>query len=342
MNSHITTGDRLVKSLIYAVLILFVIFTVAPLVFMITASMMPAKDIVKMPYRWIPESFHWPNFYKAIAGNDGRFMFPRNILNSLIVASSVTVTTVLLACMTGYGLAKFRFPGRTFVFMMIMATMMIPFEAIMIPLYLVTTKIGLQNSYGGLIVPFMVNAFGVFMMRQYLVTFPDEFIEAARIDGMHEMRIFWSIIFPNSAPTIATLSILAFRAQWDNLLWPLLVVQSEKMKTIPLYIVKFTAEKHSDEGAMMAVALLASIPMFILFFALSEYFIGGSAVFSSRKGENTSVLTVLSVRSTVFNHPYPLSLIPYPLSPYHLITLSLYHFITLSLIPSGGCSPFWY
>ncbi len=284
MNFNTTLREKSAKIVIYAILTVFVIFTIAPLVFMITASFMPSKEIVKMPYRWIPTTLHWPNFYKAIAGNDGRFMFPRNILNSIIVAGAVTITTVLLACMTGYGLAKFRFRGRTVLFLMIMATMMIPFEAIMIPLYLVTTKIGLQNSYGGLIIPFMVNAFGVFMMRQYLITFPDEFIEAARIDGMGELRIFWSIIFPNSMPTIATLSILAFRAQWDNLLWPLLVVQSEKMKTIPLYIVKFTAEKHSDEGAMMAIALLASIPMFILFFALSEYFIGGSAVFSSRKG----------------------------------------------------------
>jgi len=284
MKYKTTLSQKSAKLLIYTILLIFVIFTVAPLAFMTTASFMPSKDIVRMPYGWIPKTFHWPNFTKAIAGNDGRYMFPRNILNSLLVAGAVTLTTVVLACMTGYGLAKFRFRGRTVVFLMIMATMMIPFEAIMIPLYLVTTKMGLQNSYGGLILPFMVNAFGIFMMRQYLVTFPDEFIEAARIDGMGEFRIFWSIIFPNSAPTIATLSILAFRSQWDNLLWPLLVVQSEKMKTIPLYIVKFTTEKHSNEGAMMAVALLASIPMFILFFALSEYFIGGASVFSSRKG----------------------------------------------------------
>ncbi|MCG8451988.1 MAG: carbohydrate ABC transporter permease [Spirochaetales bacterium] len=268
----------------YFVLTVVVVFTVAPLLFMATASLMPSKDIVKMPYRWIPKGFHWPNFVKAVAGNDGKFMFPITIWNSLVVAIVVSATTVFLACMTGYGLAKFKFRGRMVIFLMIMATMMIPFEAIMIPLYLVTTKLGLQNSYGGLIVPFLVNAFGVFMMRQYLITFPDEFLEAARIDGMSEIRIFWSIIFPNSGPTIATLAILAFRAQWDNLLWPLLVIQSEKMKTIPLYIVKFTAEKHSDEGAMMAVALLASIPMFALFFALSKYFIGGSAVYSSRKG----------------------------------------------------------
>jgi len=170
------------------------------------------------------------------------------------------------------------------VFMIIMATMMIPFEAIMIPLYLVTTKLGIQDSYAGLIAPFLVNAFGVFLMRQYFITFPDEILDAARIDGASELMIFRTIILPNSIPAIATLAILTFKAQWDNLLWPLLVVQSEEMKTIPLYIVKFMAEKHTDEGAMMAVAAIASIPILIVFFKLSKYFLGGAALYSSRKG----------------------------------------------------------
>ena len=281
---HRPWKGRAISAFMYLILGVMVLFTMAPLIFMISASFMPAKVIMKMPFRWVPESLYWPNFVKAVAGNDGNYLFIRNLINSLVVSAIVTMTTVVLACLTGYGLAKFRFRGRMFVFMMIMATMMIPFEAIMIPLYLVTTRMGLQDTYLGMILPFLVNAFGVFMMRQYLITFPDEFIEAARIDGMGEFTILWRIIFPNSGPTIATLAILAFRAQWDNLLWPLLVVQSERMKTIPLYIVKFTAEMHSDEGAMMAVALLASIPMFILFFALSDYFIGGSAVFAARKG----------------------------------------------------------
>jgi multiple sugar transport system permease protein len=206
------------------------------------------------------------------------------MLNSLIVSSSVAVTTVILASITGYGLAKFRFKGRNFVFMMIMATMMIPFEAIMIPLYMVARGLHIQNSYVGLVLPFLVSAFGVFQMRQYLITFPGEYLDAARVDGMSEPGIFWKIVFPNCTPVIATLSILSFRGQWDNLLWPLLVIQSEKMKTIPLYISKFSEEKMTDEGAMMAVAAIASIPMFILFFSLSKYFIGGSAVYESRKG----------------------------------------------------------
>jgi multiple sugar transport system permease protein len=186
--------------------------------------------------------------------------------------------------MTGYGLAKFEFKGRNVVFMTIMATMMIPFEAIMIPLYMVVMGMGLQDSYAGLIVPFLTSAFGIFLMRQFLLTFPDEVLDAARIDGASEPRIFASIVLPNAGPAIATLAVLTFRSQWDSLLWPLLAVQSEEMKTIPLYITKFMAETHSDEGIMMAIAAMASLPMFILFFTMSKYFISREGLYSTTKG----------------------------------------------------------
>ncbi|MDR1900655.1 MAG: carbohydrate ABC transporter permease [Treponema sp.] len=270
--------------LVWIFLSFVLVFTAAPLLFMFTASMMRKNQIVRMPYSWLPNPFYFSNYLQALKGNDGSWIFPRNMLNSLIVSSVVAFTTVFLASLTGYGLAKFRFKGRNFVFMMIMATMMIPFEAIMIPLYMVARGLRIQNTYVGLILPFMVSAFGVFQMRQYLITFPAEYLDAARVDGLSEPGIFARIVFPNCTPVIATLSILSFRGQWDNLLWPLLVIQSEKMKTIPLYISKFSEEKMTDEGAMMAVAAIASIPIFILFFSLSRYFIGGSAVYESRKG----------------------------------------------------------
>jgi multiple sugar transport system permease protein len=273
-----------VTFLIWAILLLVLLFTITPLLFMFTSAFMTRSQILRMPFSWIPESLHWENFLKAIKGNDGNWMFARNLANSLIVSITVAITTILIASITGYGIAKFKFRGKNIIFMMIMATMMIPFEAIMIPLYMVATALKMQDSYAGLIVPFLVSAFGVFQMRQYLTTFPTEFLDAARVDGMGEFKIFWKIVFPNCAPVIATLGILSFRGQWDNLLWPLLVTQSEKMKTIPLYISKFAEEKLTDEGAMMAVALLASIPMFLLFGFLSKYFISGSAVFESRKG----------------------------------------------------------
>jgi len=269
---------------IWVFLIIAAVFILGPFVFMFTASSMPANDIMKMPYQWIPKGFYWQNYWQGIRGNDGSFIYLRNILNSLIVASAVTMTTVILSALTGFGLAKYHFKGRYFVFMMILATMMIPFEVIMIPLYLIITKLGFQNSYQGLITPFLVNAFGIFLMRQYYITFPDEIMDAARIDGASEPMVFTKIILPNSVPAIATLAVLTFKSQWDNLLWPLLVAQSEEMKTIPLYIVRFTAEKHTDEGAMMAVAAIASIPILILFLKLSKYFIGGAAIFSVRKG----------------------------------------------------------
>lgn len=269
---------------IYLVLLVMLTFTLMPILFMISASMMTSRQILKMPYTWIPDGIAWENFAKAIQGNDKTYIFVRNISNSLIVSVSVAISTVLLASLTGYGLAKFRFRGRNTVFMMIMATMMIPFEAIMIPLYMVIMTLHIQNSYIGLILPFMISAFGVFQMKQYLTTFPAEFLDAARVDGMGEFGIYWRIVLPNCKPVIATLAILSFRSQWDNLLWPLLVSQSDKMKTIPQYISSFALERSTDEGAMMAAALLASIPMFILFMSLTKYFIGGSAVYESRKG----------------------------------------------------------
>ena len=255
-----------------------------PLVFMFTASTMPAIDIMKLPYPWFSDHIHWQNFWNGLRGPEGDFILLRNTLNSLIVAVAVTASTVLLSSMTGYGLAKFEFKGRNAVFMTIMATMMIPFEAIMIPLYMVVMGMGLQDSYAGLIVPFLTSAFGIFLMRQFLLTFPDEVLDAARIDGASEPRIFASIVLPNAGPAIATLAVLTFRSQWDSLLWPLLAVQSEEMKTIPLYITKFMAETHSDEGIMMAIAAIASLPMFVLFFTMSKYFISREGLYSTTKG----------------------------------------------------------
>ncbi|NLZ69259.1 MAG: carbohydrate ABC transporter permease, partial [Spirochaetales bacterium] len=155
--------------------------------------------------------------------------------------------------------------------------------AIMIPMYITAVKLGLQNTYTGLILPFLLNTFGLFQMRQYLITFPNEILDAGRIDGLGEIGIFNKLVLKNSTPAIATVAILCFKGQWDNLLWPLLIAQKEAMKTIPTYIVKFTEEQSSDEGAMMAVAVLASIPIIILFVTLSKYFLGGNNVYSSSK-----------------------------------------------------------
>ncbi|MBR2282307.1 MAG: carbohydrate ABC transporter permease [Spirochaetales bacterium] len=279
-----TPGYIVYKIFVLVLMVLLVLLTITPLVFMVCASFMTSKQILAIPFSWIPNPVQFSNFYKAVAGTLNTWTFPRNMLNSFIVSIAVTLSTLLLAGMSGYGLAKFRFKGKNFVFITIMSTMMIPFEAIMIPMYMISQKLHLMNSYMGLIIPYLVSAFGIFQMRQYLLTFPGEYLDAARVDGMGELGIFLKLVMPNSAPVLATLAITTFRSQWDNLLWPLLVVQDAKLKTVPLYITSFSEEKHADEGALMAVALLSSLPMLIAFFALSKYFIGGSEVYESRKG----------------------------------------------------------
>lgn len=275
--------STLADMLIWIFLIVFAVIVLVPLIFMFTASFMPSKDIMSIPYPWIPKTLHIENYWQALRGNDGSFIFVRNIMNSFLVASVTSLGTILLCSITGYGLAKFRFKGRNFILMMILSTMMIPFEAIMIPLYLLVTNFGWQDTYLALIVPFLMSAFGVFLMRQFLLTFPDELLDAARIDGASEIGIFFRVVLPNSIPPVATLAILTFRSQWDSLLWPLLVIQSPKMKTIPLYIVQFAEEKFTNEGALMAAAVIASVPMLILFLSLTKYFIGGSNVYTGGK-----------------------------------------------------------
>lgn len=267
----------------WVVLVVAVLLVLTPLAFMFVASFMPARDIMRMPFPWWPDGLYLDNFWQAIRGNDGKFIFPRALLNSVIVAGCVAATTVFFSALAGYGLTKLRFRGSNLVFMLILSTLMIPFETVMIPLYVVVTGLGMQDSYPGLIVPFLLSAFGVFLMRQSLLTFPDELIDASRIDGTSEVGIFFRIVVPNMVPIMAVLAVLTFEEQWRNLIWPLLVVQSQELKTMPLYVVTFMEEKSTNEGAMVAVAALASLPMLVIFFSLSSVFLRGANVFSAGK-----------------------------------------------------------
>lgn len=273
-----------IASLIITILLFGVgLLVLIPIIFMFVSSLMSAKEIFAMPFKWIPTKLNWENYTQAIAGNDNSYIFLRNVFNSLFVAATTTILATLISAFAGYGLAKYQFKGRNTVFMMLMGRLMIPFEAIMIPMYITAVKLNLQNSYLGLILPFLLNVFGLFQLRQYLISFPDDIIDAGRIDGLGEVGIFFKLVLNNSTPALATAAIFCFKGQWDNLLWPLLIAQKQKMQTIPTYIIKFTEEKSSNEGSMMAVAALASIPMIILFLSLSKYFLGGSSMYSAGK-----------------------------------------------------------
>ncbi|MDR1025419.1 MAG: carbohydrate ABC transporter permease [Treponema sp.] len=282
--------DRSLKSRVFNLVLniavgLLLAVMIVPIVFMISASLMPVKDIFAMPFRWIPRGIYWQNYYTAIAGPgvNPAWTFPRNVLNSIYVAGLTMIFAVIVSALAGYGFSKFKFKGRNIVFLMIMGRMMIPFEAIMIPMYVITIKIGLQNTYAGLILPSILDTFGVFLLRQYLISFPEDMLDAGRIDGLGEPGIFLKLVFVNCTPALATAGILVFRGQWDNLLWPLLIIQRDSMKTIPPYLAKMVSDIWSDEGAMLAVATMSSIPIIILFLIFSKYFLGGSTVYSASK-----------------------------------------------------------
>jgi multiple sugar transport system permease protein len=275
-------GRDLRQVLLLLVLILFAFAIVVPIVFMVVSSLKHPNDVFEFPFRWIPRRLHFYNYLQAIAGNDKKYGFVRNTFNSLFVAGAIMCLNVLVASAAGYGLTKFRFKGRQVVFILILATMMIPFETIMIPLLILTIKLHIQDTYAGLIFPVVLTAFAVFLMRQSILTVPDDYIDSARIDGAGEIRIFFAIVFPSVRPTALTLAILVFRDSWDNLIWPLIVTQSQQLRTLPLYIIRFLDEKYTNEAALMAVAVLATVPIFSLFVIFSRHFIGEGLLTGSK------------------------------------------------------------
>ena len=205
-------------------------------------------------------------------------------MNSVIVVGAITALTVLLGSLTGYSLAKLPFKGQKLVLLLIIASIMLPFETIMIPLYLVVETLNMQNSYLGMIVPFMLTPLGVFLMRQTFVSFPEDMLDTARMDGATEIKIFWYVALPNALPAMAVLAVLTIQQQWDNLIWPLLIVQERTLETLPLYIVTFAEERYTDEGALIATSALASLPLLAMLFFLGDYFLKGANIMYGQKG----------------------------------------------------------
>jgi ABC-type glycerol-3-phosphate transport system permease component len=246
---------------IQVVLGLAALVAMIPVIWTVLSSLKTNDTIFAIPVQWLPTSLNWYNYVEAFdVAPFGRFFF-----NSAVVALSVTATTVFFGAMAGYGLSKFRFPGRTIVFGLILSTLMIPFPVIMVPLFALMRNFGWVNTYQGLIIPGALTGFAVFMMRQFIQALPDELFDAARLDGAGEVRIFLTMVLPLARPALATLGILTFLDSWNNLLWPLILIQSQDMETIPLGLTKFNTLYATNYVQMMAMAVIASLPVLIVF-----------------------------------------------------------------------------
>lgn len=245
-----------------------------PFYWMVVSSLKEPAAIFRIPLEWWPNPPRWSNYAETL----GQVPFARYFLNSIIVGGTTTLSTVFLSSLAGYGFAKFDFRGRHLLFFAILSTMMIPFQVIMVPLYLIVRQFGWLNSYAGLIVPGLMTAFGVFMMRQYIVTLPDELFNAARIDGDSEFGIFLHVVLPQIKPAMAALAIFQFMDSWNNLLWPLIVVTRDELRTVALGLTQFQTVYGTSYHLLMAACVLASLPVLALFAALQRRFVEGIAM----------------------------------------------------------------
>lgn len=246
-----------------------------PFIWMISTSLKADSEVFTFPPTWLPEVFQWSNYEKAFnAANFGRIFF-----NSTYVAIVTTILGLILNSMAGYAFAKFKFWGRDVIFILLLATMMIPFQITMIPIYMLFRELDLLNSYTGLIAPNIATAFGIFLMRQFMQGIPNELLAAARIDGASELRIFWQIVLPIMRAPLAALGIFTFMFSWNNYFLPLVIITEETYKTLPLLISSLSAGLYVQSWPLvMAAATIATLPIIILFFFAQRYFIEGMAL----------------------------------------------------------------
>jgi multiple sugar transport system permease protein len=240
-----------------------------PFYWMIASAFKPFNEMFDL--RLIPAHPTWANFAEVLT----RTRFPRWFGNSLIVASITTVSVAFFDSLVGYVLAKLQFPGRGFIFVMILATLMIPTEMLVIPWYIMSSAYGWINSYWGIMFPGLMSAFGVFLIRQFMSGVPDELLDAGRIDGVTEFGLYWRIALPQIRPALAALCIFTFLGNWNAFLWPLIVIQSADMRTLPVGIALFSGEAGSSWNLIMASSALAVLPVLGVFAVLQRQIIEG-------------------------------------------------------------------
>lgn len=268
---------RVRTPLLYTVASLGLLVMSAPFLWMALSAFKTRRDLTASPPVWIPSEWTLSNFGALLDQLD----MPRYFLNSLIVAVLVTLCNLLFCSMLGYALAKLEFTGRSKVFGVVLAALMVPGNLLILPLYVLMTKLGLIDTYAGLVLPFAAGAFGVFLMRQFMQSIPDELLEAARIDGAGEWYIFWRIVLPLVKPALATLTIFTFLGSWNNFVWPLIATNDPDKYTLPVALATFANDPNrtvgGGNGMLMAGSLLVVLPVLLVFVVLQRHFTQGIA-----------------------------------------------------------------
>jgi putative chitobiose transport system permease protein len=257
----------------YILLIAITLFMIGPFLWLLSTSLKAgSENIFQYPPKLLPEHPTLSNFSKVMEV----FPFWRYLFNSVVVSVLTVILNVLFCSLAAYPLARMNFKGKNIIFVLIITTMMIPFQLLMIPVYIISLKLGLQNTYLGMVLPHVTTAFGVFLMRQSFMTVPKSLDESARMDGANSFQIWLRVLMPLVKPAMVTLTIFTFVSAWGDFLWPLIIVNEQEMFTLPLGLNMLSGTFTSDWRLIAAGAIISMIPIITIFLLLQRYFIGGA------------------------------------------------------------------
>ena len=244
---------------------------VFPAIWMICSSFKTLSEITAVPLRLLPQRLEWGNYLHALETTMG----PRAFVNSIIVTGIVTGSSVATSLWGGFTFAKLRWRGRDKMFLVVLATLMVPGFLMIIPRYVIVSKLDLINTYGGVVLPYLITVFGVFMAKQFMLSIPDELMDAATVDGCSTWCSFWRIIVPLCKPIASVLAILTFNSFWDELLWGVMVLTTREMATVPVAIAYLKSQDYSFPEVQMAAGTLSILPVLIFFVVFQRYIIQG-------------------------------------------------------------------
>ncbi|MCM6878633.1 carbohydrate ABC transporter permease [Enterococcus faecium] len=265
------SGKKIIRTISMLVILLVIAF---PFLWLIISSFKHEKDIISFPPRIFADSYTLDNYIKVWT----TIPLLDYIKNTVIFAGGTVITSVFFDSLAGYAFARMRFKGKSVLFYFVLLTMMIPFQVFMIPLFIEVNLPGMLDTYAGLIIPRMTTAFGIFMMRSFFITLPDSLEEAARIDGLSEFNIFLKIMLPLSKPTLLSLGIFTLMNSWNDLLYPLILTSSSKMRTLPAGLALFTGQNISFYGPVMAGTVIPMLPLLVVYIFAQKYFVQGTAM----------------------------------------------------------------
>ena len=259
------------RVLVYLLLLAGAFLAILPMIWMVSASLMPAGEATTYPPRLFPREITFEHYRTVFAGLNMR----RYLVNSAGIALTVTVVSLFVNSMAGYAFAKLRFRGRDPLFRLLGAGLVIPVQVAMLPLFLLMKQLGLINTWWGVIIPTLASIFGIFLIRQYAVGIPDDLLDAARVDGASEFRIYRSVVLPVITPILATLAIWTFLTTWNDFMWPLIVLSDDAKYTLPVALANLSGEHVQDTELMMAGSVVTVVPVLLVFLVLQRYYIQG-------------------------------------------------------------------